>query len=209
MTAQVILWAGIGFFCGSLMFSYWLGKLALGRDIRTIGDGNPGTTNVFRAGGKWVGILAFALDALKGAIPVSIAKYLVGIDGVGLVIVSLAPILGHAFSPFLRFQGGKAAAVSLGVWMALTLWEIPFLSGITLAMWYSVTSNSGWAICFTSVTMMIYLLLFDQNPVLYGVMAGNIAILAYKYRADLRQPPALRPWITRRLWSSNSSPSAR
>lgn len=205
MIPQIILWSLIAFASGSLMFSYWLGKAALNEDIRQVGDGNPGSTNVLKAGGWKLGALAFVLDTLKGAIPVAIAKYGIGIEGVGLVIVSLMPILGHAFTPFLRGHGGKAVAVSFGVWMALTFWEIPMLGGIALGLWYCVIAISGWAVVFMSLSIGLYLLWFDPNPVLYCVWVGNFTLFLHKYRADLRQKPQLRGWITERLWFSKRS----
>ena len=108
MTA--LAWTLIGFLLGSLPFSVWLGKIVLRTDIRRYGDGNPGGTNVIRAGNCGLGMLAIFLDMLKGAVPVALAYYVFKVDGWPLVPVILAPILGHAFSPFLRFRGGKALA---------------------------------------------------------------------------------------------------
>ena len=68
-------WIAAAFVCGSLPFSVWVGRLALGKDIRAFGDGNPGATNVLRAGGKWLGAIAAVLDASKGFIPVGLATF--------------------------------------------------------------------------------------------------------------------------------------
>ncbi|UCF26612.1 MAG: glycerol-3-phosphate acyltransferase, partial [Chloroflexota bacterium] len=105
-----LAWVIFAFFCGSLPLSYWVGKLFVKADIRQIGDGNPGGANVWKAGGSWWGISAILLDGLKGLIPVSLAFYLGGVDGWWLFLVSIAPVIGHIFSPFLKFQGGKALA---------------------------------------------------------------------------------------------------
>src|SRR3954464_865117 len=114
-----VIWAALGFLCGSLMFSYWIGRWVLHRDIRTVGDGNPGATNLLKAGGAPIAIFALLLDALKGALPVAFAKYVLGMTGVPLAIVAVSPIFGHAFSPFMRFKGGKGVAVTAGIWTAL------------------------------------------------------------------------------------------
>ena len=195
----ILLWTVIGFVSGSLMWSVWVGRWALGKDIRHYGDGNPGMTNVMRAGSKGWAALAFALDILKGAIPVALAKWLVGLEGWALLPVAFAPILGHAFSPLLGFRGGKAVAVSMGVWTALTLWEVPTVGGILLGVWFSVVSVSGWAVLLMGLSLFAYLLLTNPDPVLLAILAGNAAILLWKYRADLRLFPALRPWISKRL----------
>lgn len=198
MTALV--WTILGFASGSLMFSYWLGRLALKRDIRAVGDGNPGATNVLLAGGKAWGLLALLLDVFKGALPVSLAKYAFGVSGWALLPVSLAPIFGHAFSPWLKGRGGKAVAVSFGVWIALTLWEAPTLGGLLLGLWFALISVSGWAVLLSLICLIAYYLLTNPDPVLLVVLAVNLALLAYKYRADLSQFPLPREWVTRRLW---------
>lgn len=194
-----LVWGVVGFASGSLMFSYWLGRCVLRRDIRAVGDGNPGSTNVLRAGGRGWGALAFALDALKGAVPVALAKWVFGVTGWPLVIAAVAPIFGHAFSPFLRFRGGKAVAVTAGVWMALTIWEAPTFGGLALGLWFSIVVVSGWAVALMFATLAAYYLIANPDPVLLTIGAVNIAVVLWKYRADLRQPPGLRPWILRRI----------
>ncbi len=204
-----LIWAGIGFLCGSLMFSYWIGRWVLHRDIRSIGDGNPGATNLLKAGsgangiagakGIALGIFALLLDALKGALPVVIAKYVLGMTGLPLAIVALSPIFGHAFSPFMRFKGGKGVAVTAGVWTALTLWEAPTLGGILLGLWFSVVEVSGWAVLLMGLSMLAYYLLTNRDPLLLAVLVVNLLLLVWKYRADFRKPPGLRGWIKKRL----------
>lgn len=195
----VVVWTVIAFFSGSLMFSLWLGRLALGRDIREVGDGNPGATNALKAGGFRLGLLAFLLDYVKGAIPVAIARYGFGIYGFALLPVCFAAMLGHAFSPWLGFRGGKAAAVTMGVWTAITLWEAPTLAGLTLGLWFSLLASSGWAMMFTLGCLTAYYAITQPMPETLALAAGTIALIGWKYRADLRQPPKFRPWVLRRL----------
>ena len=109
------LWFLVAFVFGALPLSVWLGRFALGVDIRKYGDGNPGAANVWRAGGKWWGLLAILLDGFKGLIPVAIANFAIGIEGWWLTAIALAPILGHTYSPFLNFRGGKALSTTFGV----------------------------------------------------------------------------------------------
>lgn len=186
-----ILFIVIGFFCGSLMFSAWIARLVLRTDLAGVGDGNPGATNVIKSGGLGWGLLAMCLDISKGAAPVGLARVAFGITGWELVLVAIAPVIGHAFSPFMRFNGGKAMAVSLGIWIGLTLWEIPLVALIAVVIAYRVLDNSGWSIVATLVAMLIALLV-RGDPVLIAVLLINAAIAVYKYRADLRRPPGLR-----------------
>ncbi len=191
-----------GFFAGSLMCSLWLGRLALRQDIRRCGDGNPGAFNLILAGGVGWGALALLLDVVKGAIPVLLARYVGGVSGAALIPVALAPIFGHAFSPFLGFHGGKAVAVTFGVWAGLTLWEAPSVLGIWLGLWFLLLSVSGWAVALMLFGLLVYLLLVLPLPILLAIWTVNSALLAWKYRADLRRFPEPRPWLKARLrWS--------
>ena len=108
------------FFCGAIPFSYLLGKLLLHKDIRDFGDGNPGAANAWKAGGAAVGLVAVLLDVLKGLIPLLLVLSLFDMEGISMAFLAVAPVCGHAFSPFLHFRGGKAVAVTYGVWLALT-----------------------------------------------------------------------------------------
>ncbi len=189
---SIAIWIIAAFISGSLPFSVWLGRLALQKDIRTYGDGNPGATNVFKAGGRWVGVLAVVLDALKGIIPVSLASMINGVQGWSLVAIALAPLFGHAFSPFLRFKGGKAVAVTFGVWIGLTLWHAPIVLGVMLFYWFKAVTISGWALLFALLSLLLYLLLIQAEWVWIAVWLGSTLLLVWKYRHDLRQPPGLR-----------------
>lgn len=117
MTA--LLWSAALFLCGSLMFSYWLG-FAARSNLREIGDGNPGALNLWRAAGFAYGVVGIALDFAKGFAPVAIMLASGRLPGYAAAAVSLMPVLGHAFSPFLRGRGGKAIATTFGVWCALS-----------------------------------------------------------------------------------------
>jgi len=122
-----------GYLAGSLPFSVWLTRMR-GRDVRAVGDGNPGAVNAFKAAGPVVGVVALLLDFLKGALPVAAACWLVGLRGWWLTPVILAPVLGHMLPLFARFRGGKALAVTFGVWTGVTLWEAPCVLGATLML---------------------------------------------------------------------------
>jgi glycerol-3-phosphate acyltransferase PlsY len=108
-------------------------------------------------------------------------------------------VFGHAFSPFMRFRGGKAVAVTGGIWIALTLWEIPMFGGITLGIAFALISVSGWAVAYLLAVLLAYLLIAHPDPVLLAVFVINATLLLWKYRADLRQPIRPRGWLRRRL----------
>lgn len=191
MSVSDLAWIVLAFLLGSLPFSVWIGRLALREDIRVYGDGNPGATNVFRAGGPVWGVLAIVLDFLKAAIPVGLARFAAGLEGWVMAVVALAPLAGHAFSPFLGFRGGKALASTVGTWTGLTLWLAPVVLGLFFGIWHAVLAVDGWAVI-ASMLCLLPVLLILSDPMLVAVWAGNIALLAWKHRADLAQRPRLR-----------------
>jgi len=87
-------------------------KISLGLDVRHFGDGNPGAANVFRTGNKLVGFLTLMLEISKAAAPVGLAYFNLGFRGVTMFLIAVAPILGHVFSPFLGFRGGKGLSTA-------------------------------------------------------------------------------------------------
>jgi acyl phosphate:glycerol-3-phosphate acyltransferase len=192
MTA--LFWMLLGFGLGAIPFSVWLGRLTLRIDIRDYGDGNPGATNAWRAGGWRVGLPALLLDYSKGAIPVGLAHFRVGIVGWPLVAVALAPIFGHAFTPFLHFRGGKALAVTFGVWTGLSLGHYPLVFGLFLCLFLWAQIGHGWVVAFSVVAVLAYQLLFAESMYILMIWAMNGGLLVWKYRADLSTPPQLRPF---------------
>lgn len=188
-----ILLTLLGFILGAAPFSLLIGKYGLGKDIRDYGDKNPGATNVLRAGNFAWFALALLLDITKGALPVGLAYYVFGIQGWQIVPITIAPPLGHTFSPFLNWQGGKAIAASFGVWIGLTIWQMPLVSLTLLIIFTLLLTPSGWAVALTLAGMLVALLLWLDDPVLLGVWAAQTALLAWTHRADLAQWPRLRP----------------
>ena len=189
------------FVCGSLPFSVWLGKLFLNEDVRNYGDGNPGAANVFRSGSKVLGLLALILDVSKAAVPVGLSYYNLGIRGIPMILIAIAPILGHVFSPFLRFRGGKAIAATLGVWIGLTIWRASSVGVIGTVLGIILMTSAGWAVMLGLVMILIALIFWMPDPLLLMVWVSETIILAWTHRNDLRQKPALRPWLTRSFLS--------
>ncbi|WP_306589514.1 glycerol-3-phosphate 1-O-acyltransferase PlsY [Geothrix sp. 21YS21S-4] len=117
LPSSPVLWCLAAFLSGSIPFGLLLVKLAGKGDVRTHGSGNIGATNVSRVGGKALGVVTLLLDVLKGFLPVFLAKK-VGFGADALALFALAAVLGHVFTPWLKFQGGKGVATALGVIVA-------------------------------------------------------------------------------------------
>jgi len=196
---DILAWFLFAFLCGSLPFSVWIGRWILKVDIRQYGDKNPGTANVFRAGGRGWGIVAMLLDFLKGAIPVGLANWRSELGNWGLALVAIAPILGHAYSPWLGFRGGKALATTFGIWTGLTLWQGPTVLGASLTLWSGLLVASGWVMLFGMLSFLAFLLLSEAPLYLVAVGILNAALLLWKYRQSLPQRPITRKWIANLL----------
>jgi glycerol-3-phosphate acyltransferase PlsY len=130
LAAPLYLFPLAGYLAGSVPFGLLLVRLAGKGDLRSVGSGNIGATNAARAGGRGLGVLTLALDAAKGFLPVFLAGRWLGpwsgggapspLHGAAFAsLVAIAAILGHVFTPWLRFRGGKGVATTLGAAMAL------------------------------------------------------------------------------------------
>jgi glycerol-3-phosphate acyltransferase PlsY len=194
-----VFWTLLAFICGSVPFSLLIGFWVLKVDVRRYGDGNPGASNVIRAGGWRVGVPAILLDSFKGAAPVGTAYFLVGIQDWRIVPIAIAPVAGHAFSPWLRLRGGKAIAVTFGVWTGLTLGMAPILLGFSLLLAYFTVAVSAWAVVLAMLGLLGGLLLSQYGLAFLAVWLGNMAILIFKHRHDLAQPPGVNPVVLRLL----------
>ena len=189
---SVILWTVTAYICGSVPFAVWLGRVLLRKEIRRFGDGNPGGTNVIRAGGKGLGLAVIFLDGLKGMLPVLAAHMLADLSCWSLAAVALAAVIGHAFSIFLQFEGGKAVAVTFGIWAGLTGWSTLFVLGALLVVAYFALTIDGWAVIGAMCGLLVFLVVTDSPLAILTVWLGNILIVAWKHRIDLAQRPRVR-----------------
>ena len=141
MYAVLVVAIVAAYLLGSVPFAFLIAR-AYGKDLRTIGSGNIGATNLARAVGRPWGYICFALDVLKGLAPMAIVDALIGVPENAAylslwLLVGIAAILGHVFPLYLRFKGGKGVATSFGV--ALGLWPYFTLCAlIALVVWIVV-----------------------------------------------------------------------
>lgn len=134
------------FILGGCPFSVWIGKLIIRKDIREYGDGNPGSYNVFKAGSKKWGIVALILDIAKGIPFVLVGKLAFGIGQPYLYLIALSAVLGHAYSPFLGFHGGKALAVFAGSLVGLAEWDIISCLIVLFLLGFLFIGNDAWTV---------------------------------------------------------------
>ena len=170
-----------GYLLGSLPFGYWVPLLVRGEDIRTMGSGNVGASNVFRVYGRSLGIPVALLDVAKG-----FAAALLGLSAGGAligVLAASAAMLGHARPVFLRFQkGGKMAATAGGATFALA----PLVAALCVAIWLLVFALTRYASVATIVTavglaVLVVALGFPWPIILFGV-SGAVAVIALHHQ---------------------------
>jgi glycerol-3-phosphate acyltransferase PlsY len=165
-----------GYLLGSMPFGYWLVRLLKGEDIRTVGSGNIGATNVWRTYGKAYGIPIVLLDVAKGFVPALVGTLLVG-ELVG-ALAGGAAMLGHWRPLFLRFQkGGKTVATAGGTFFGLA----PLLGVVGLGIWlvvFVVTRYASVASMATAVALPFVGLAFGEPwPVLVFAAIAGVAVL--------------------------------
>ena len=165
-----------GYLLGSMPFGYWLVRLLKGEDIRTVGSGNIGATNVWRTYGKAYGIPIVLLDVAKGLVPALVGTLLVG-ELVG-ALAGGAAMLGHWRPLFLRFQkGGKTVATAGGTFFGLA----PLLGVVGLGIWlvvFVVTRYASVASMATAVALpFVGLALGEPWPVLVFAAIAGVAVL--------------------------------
>ena len=142
---------------GSIPFGLILTKICGGQDIRNIGSGNIGATNVLRTGNRFLAALTLALDILKGFIPVIIAQqYFPGL----IQLSCLLSFLGHVFPVWLKFKGGKGVATYLGILLALSI-QLGFLFMFTWLAVSLIFKYSSLSSMFSSLTVFIVTLIKD------------------------------------------------
>jgi glycerol-3-phosphate acyltransferase PlsY len=190
------------FWLGACPFSLWIGKWLLDKDIRNYADGNPGAFNVLRAGGRKAFVFAAFLDIGKGVPFVALAHYYFGLPEVMVMAVGLSAILGHAFTPILRFNGGKALAVMGGVLLALPQHEMFISVVIFMILGFLLIGVDAWRVMFATTTTLIYLVVEKGVSLEPLFMLCVIAILAVKHFDDLKTRPRLKgrliTWIQAR-----------
>jgi glycerol-3-phosphate acyltransferase PlsY len=154
---------------GSIPFGYILVRLTRGEDVRASGSGNIGATNVARSGGKGLGILTLLLDTFKGWLPVWVVLHLPGMPvandrqlHVLAAAVALLAVLGHMFTVWLRFKGGKGVATGLGVFLALAPAAV-LISVALFAVIFALTRYVSLGSIVAAASFPIILLIREGN----------------------------------------------
>ncbi|MDA9604709.1 glycerol-3-phosphate 1-O-acyltransferase PlsY [Candidatus Pelagibacter sp.] len=171
----------ISYLLGSIPFGFILTKFTLNKDIRKIGSGNIGATNVLRTGNKLIGYTTLILDVLKAVLPVIYIKlnypdY--------IYITSLCIFLGHVFPIWLKFKGGKGVATYVGILFSMNL----IYGAIFVTCWiiiFLISKYSSLSSIIASLLIPVYLLIFENfNSIFFGIM---FILIFYTHRENIKR----------------------
>ena len=173
----------LAYFLGSIPFGLLLTRLCGLGDIRTIGSGNIGATNVMRTGHKFLGVMTLLLDALKGMVAIWLAQTLYS-ESVA-AIAGLFAVLGHVFPVWLRFKGGKGVATTIGVLFALNWMLGLIVCGLWLAVFYITrysSLSSLFAIGYSAIVA------YTMDHYVTALLCLNLAaIIILTHRANIQR----------------------
>ena len=180
----IILLIVFAYVLGSVPSGYILGKLR-GVDVRVVGSGNVGATNVARAVGKFQGLITLIADAAKGYLPV-VAALQSGQDALTIALTAIAAFLGHLYPVFLNFQGGKGVATGFGALLALAPMATSILV-VVFALVVGVTRIVSLGSLATAVAAPLSLWLFYQPPVIVGMACFLGAMVIIRHRGNIER----------------------
>lgn len=177
----------LAYLMGGLPFGYWFVRLRFGKDIRTMGSGNIGATNVHRTTGGKAGVVVLLLDILKGFLAVYVASLIAHGDPTALALAAAAVVFGHCYPAFLNFKGGKAVACFIGAFgyiapLALLATAVLFVLAVSLSRFISLGSILGAAV-FPALFWWI-----EHPPAVLlrsSVFAG--ILIVYRHRSNIKR----------------------
>ncbi len=186
MTTTIILLILFSYFIGSIPTGYLIAKHVMHIDIREHGSGNPGAANVYRIVGKWAGISTFLIDAVKGFVPVCLARHFCPDIYVIAIVCGVVAILGHMWTIYLKLRGGKGVATSAGVFFALA----PVPTALAFATFVVLVALWG-RISIGSIAACVVLPLASwcmHYPLPEKIMATAIgALVIYKHIPNIKR----------------------
>ncbi len=184
MTINLIIVAAASFLLGSIPFGYIVAKIK-GVDIRKHGSGNIGATNVYRTIGKKEGVLTLLLDLMKGLICVLAAK-LVFSNPIYWYVASIFSVLGHDFSVFLKFKGGKGVATTYGAVLGL----VPYAALIGMFIWISIllkTKYSSLAALLSFFISTTTSVVFFKNGYVEYIFVFLFILMIAKHKENIKR----------------------
>ena len=176
-----IVTALISYLFGSIPFGYLFTKILLKKDIRNVGSGNIGATNVLRTGNKSLGYLTLILDIAKAVVPVIYIKF----NYPDLVYISaLCAFLGHLFPIWLKFKGGKGVATFVGILISINIYYA-LIFGTVWILTFLISKYSSLSSLFASISIPIYLLIIDKGNIIFFIIM--FVLIFYTHRENIKR----------------------
>ena len=176
-----IVTALMSYLFGSIPFGYLFTKILLKKDIRNVGSGNIGATNVLRTGNKSLGYLTLILDIAKAVVPVIFIKF----NYPDLVYISaLCAFLGHLFPIWLKFKGGKGVATFVGILISINIYYA-LVFGIVWTLTFLISRYSSLSSLFASISIPIYLLIINQSNIIFFIIM--FVLIFYTHRENIKR----------------------
>ena len=177
----------VAYVVGGIPFGYLLVRVKTGKDVRSMGSGNIGATNVLRTSGRAIAIATLLLDIAKGLFAVWLAAKLTDDSAAWTSLAALAVMAGHAFPIFLKFRGGKAVASYMGAFLYLT--PVPLLA--VLVVFVAVVAatrhiSMGSIVAAGSLPLAIWLILHPPASILWAAIAAGVFII-YRHQANIQR----------------------
>jgi glycerol-3-phosphate acyltransferase PlsY len=172
---------------GAIPFGLIFSRVFSNVDVRTVGSGNIGATNVLRAAGKSAALLTLLADGLKGFLPVFIVQHLFNTD-ITAVLSGVAAILGHNFPVYLKFKGGKGVATSFGVLLAVSPWIglVALLAWLAAAVIWRYSSLSA-LVAFACYPLLTFAATKEISQPYKALSLFVFAMIYYRHRENIKR----------------------
>ena len=185
---EIARWLGLGtlaYFIGAIPTAYLFARYALGRDIRGMGDNNSGAANVFREVGPKAGMACGAIDIIKGGVAVLAARFLVHDTGIEM-LAGICALAGHIWPIYLRFRGGRGAAVAVGVLIAmLPLIALPVGALTLFFLYHARKSIVALAIFLIGIPVLAWPAGYPVEVIIYAFFVPILTGMCHLYSTRL------------------------
>ena len=176
-----IITALVSYLFGSIPFGYLFTKILLKKDIRNVGSGNIGATNVLRTGNKSLGYLTLILDIAKAVVPVIYIKF----NYPDLVYISaLCAFLGHLFPVWLKFKGGKGVATFVGILISINIYYA-LVFGTIWILTFLISKYSSLSSLFASISIPLYILIINKGNIIFFIIM--FVLIFYTHRENIKR----------------------
>lgn len=181
--AALAMWGVVGYLLGSIPFGMVLARLMNLGNLREIGSGNIGATNVLRTGNKAAAALTLILDGGKGAVALLVARAFAGEDAA--LLAGFAAFIGHCYPVWLGFRGGKGVATFLGLWLAFS-WPVGLACCASWLVGAALTRVSSMGALVAASSSTLWLVFFERGDAIFVGMAVTLLIF-WRHRANIQR----------------------